>query len=186
MAADKLLSLTSALALALTALVAPSSAAALPEPTHAAALASQPSPRLTAMERALVRDLRRLTDGYRNVGDARKAGFVRHGQCLQDMDGRGRVVGAAGVRYVKWSRVDKSVQRDYPESLLYMPGRRGGLQLVAVGYMSTERNESLVGHRFRQGTLQGGSHLNVWVWKHNPAGMFATFNPDLRCPRGTT
>ena len=24
--------------------------------------------------------------------------------------------------------------------------------------------------------------LHVWAWKHNPAGLFAQFNPKVRCP----
>ena len=185
MFANKVLSLVSALGLATTLLLAPSPAPARAEPLGVAE-APGITLQLKRTERELVRDLRRRTGDYRDVSEARKAGFVRHGHCLQETDQRGRVVGAAGIRYVKWSRVDKTIQRRYPEALLYLPDRRGHLQLVAVEYMSTQRKESLVGHRFESGPLQGGSHLNVWVWKHNPAGMFASFNPDLRCPRGTT
>jgi hypothetical protein len=24
--------------------------------------------------------------------------------------------------------------------------------------------------------------LHVWLWKHNPTGMFAEWNPNVRCP----
>jgi len=26
--------------------------------------------------------------------------------------------------------------------------------------------------------------LHAWVWKHNPAGELAHFNPDVNCPPG--
>jgi hypothetical protein len=25
--------------------------------------------------------------------------------------------------------------------------------------------------------------LHVWLWKHNPSGMFSPTNPDLKCPK---
>ena len=25
--------------------------------------------------------------------------------------------------------------------------------------------------------------LHVWLWKKNPAGLFAPTNPDVRCPK---
>ncbi len=39
----------------------------------------------------------------------------------------------------------------------------------------------------RQPLLPEGLHhydLHVWLWKTNPAGVFAPTNPALRCPRG--
>jgi hypothetical protein len=26
--------------------------------------------------------------------------------------------------------------------------------------------------------------LHVWLWKHNPAGLFAPTNPNVKCPKG--
>jgi hypothetical protein len=26
--------------------------------------------------------------------------------------------------------------------------------------------------------------LHVWLWKTNPAGLFAPTNPDVKCPQG--
>jgi hypothetical protein len=83
-----------------------------------------------------------------------------------------------------------------PQILVYQPvGDR--LQLVAVEYfvpLSPELKEPprLFGQPF-DGPMEGHHplmphelkhyDLHVWLWKKNPAGLFAPTNPDVKCPK---
>ena len=73
----------------------------------------------------------------------------------------------------------------------------GRLRLVAAEYfvpLSSEVKErpQLFGHPF-DGPMEGHHplmphelkhyDLHVWLWKKNPAGLFAPTNPDVKCPK---
>jgi hypothetical protein len=82
-----------------------------------------------------------------------------------------------------------------PQVLVYQPVG-GKLRLVAAEYfvpLSSEVKErpQLFGHPF-DGPMEGHHplmphelkhyDLHVWLWKKNPAGLFAPTNPDVKCP----
>ena len=82
-----------------------------------------------------------------------------------------------------------------PQVLVYQPVG-GKLRLVAAEYfvpLSSEVKERphLFGHPF-DGPMEGHHplmphelkhyDLHVWLWKKNPAGLFAPTNPDVKCP----
>lgn len=39
----------------------------------------------------------------------------------------------------------------------------------------------LMGHEFHPVPAAGIWGLHAWVWKHNPDGMFADWNPEVSC-----
>jgi hypothetical protein len=83
-----------------------------------------------------------------------------------------------------------------PEVLVYDPGKDGRLRLVAVEYLKIDADGDLAtsddlpglfGRPF-DGPMAGHApgdpahyDLHAWVWKRNPSGMFAQFNPRVRC-----
>ena len=78
-----------------------------------------------------------------------------------------------------------------PEALLYEPTKNGRLRLIGVEYIvpfDAEPREAdggtapeLFGQTFHESDGANGWALHVWVWKNNPAGMFADFNPTVSC-----
>jgi hypothetical protein len=75
-----------------------------------------------------------------------------------------------------------------PEVLLYEPQRNGRLRLVGVEYIvpfvfhgPDEPAPMLFGQEFHPNTTLGLWALHVWLWRNNPAGMFADFNPKVSC-----
>ena len=83
-----------------------------------------------------------------------------------------------------------------PEAMVY-EHRNGRPFLVAVEYVvlqaawdsSHSAPPSLFGQQFEL-TPDGNRYgipafysLHAWVWKHNPAGTLAMWNPSVRCPR---
>jgi hypothetical protein len=140
--------------------------------------------------------VKRATARYHVVGVAEQAGYDRfvdvNGIACIDMPD----MGAMGVHYVKGSLVgDGAIDALTPEALVYEPARAGRLHLVAVEYVVIQdawnanhrHPPALFGHQFdftaspnRYG-LPAFYSLHAWVWKHNPAGMFAMWNPRVTC-----
>ncbi|HEY7489238.1 MAG TPA: hypothetical protein VH912_32675 [Streptosporangiaceae bacterium] len=141
--------------------------------------------------------VKHVTAKYHSVGVAEHAGYGRfvdiNGVACIDMPG----MGGMGVHYVNGSLVgDGKINPLTPEAVVYEPGRGGRLHLVAVEYVVIKEAwdaghrhpPMLFGHRFnftaspnRYG-LPPFYSLHAWVWKHNPAGTFAMWNPRVHCP----
>jgi len=106
-------------------------------------------------------------------------------------------LGGMGIHYVNPQRLGR-LDPARPDILLYAPGPHGRRELVAVEYFSADEEPgdgdrpSLFGQAF-DGPMPGHSpgmpvhyDLHVWVWRHNPAGMFAPFNPNVSCSVDTS
>lgn len=92
--------------------------------------------------------------------------------------------GGMGVHYVK--DIDEKVIPTEPEALVYEIAANGRLRLVAVEYIvpNTEPMPApLFGQHFHPHAYLPVYILHAWVWKNNPSGMFADFNPRVgACP----
>jgi hypothetical protein len=105
--------------------------------------------------------------------------------------------GGMGIHYVNAALVgDGEVHAATPEALVYEPGRHGRERLVAVEYVVFQSDwdaahpapPQLFGRQFelvRAGNRYGLPpfyELHAWLWKHNPSGVFADYNPRVHCP----
>jgi hypothetical protein len=96
---------------------------------------------------------------------------------------------SARVRYGNPALIDGSAHAEEPELLLYEPERNGRLRLVAVEYIIPYTAHSrdakppvLFGNQeFKQNDTFQLWGLHAWVWKHNPSGVFADWNPRVTC-----
>jgi hypothetical protein len=141
--------------------------------------------------------LRTRTHAFHNIANAEQAGFGvladEKGITCIDMPG----MGGMGVHWVKGKRVgDPAEHLAKPEALVYEPLADGTLKLAAVEYVvikadwdaSHSSRPTMFGHRFNltkapnRFGLPAFYSLHVWAFKHNPAGMFASWNPDVHCP----
>lgn len=130
-------------------------------------------------QRRLVRILRNVTDNYRWLENAKKDGYKKITECVENPG-----VGAMGFHYAKQDLIDDKTQARKPEVLVYMPNQYGRYRLVAVEFISTAaKRPSIAGVNFEDGPFPGSFALHAWVWRDNPDGMFAAFNPDLKCPK---
>jgi hypothetical protein len=139
---------------------------------------------------------RKATAQYRHLDAARADGYglLTDAQGVACIDNPG--VGGMGVHYVKSDLVgDAAVNAAAPEALVYEPGRRGRLRLVALEYVvfqdqwdaEHDSPPELFGREFalvpapnRYG-LPAFYELHAWIWKHNPRGMFDDWNPRVSC-----
>jgi hypothetical protein len=101
--------------------------------------------------------------------------------------------GAMGYHYFNPALVaDNAVDPLEPEALVYESAPDGGLKLVAVEWVVRGPNTNPPGVPTAPSVLGMPMHILVpavgfwlehaWIWKNNPAGMFADWNPEVTCP----
>ncbi len=155
-------------------------------------------------ERGPGRDLaavRAATARFQDVNVAIAAGYGQppapaplH-ECISSFDG----TGAMGYHFINGSLLDTKLDPRKPEVLVYAPDRRGKLHLVALEYVVFQQpwmdaHGSKMPTLFHQMFMSTGEpnrydipaffSLHVWLWKHNPSGLFAPFNPAVSCTPG--
>jgi hypothetical protein len=112
-----------------------------------------------------------------------RAGYLDTHECVAVP-----ALGGMGVHFVNPELIDDEFDPRRPEALVYDPGPRGRLQLVALEYIVLDVGQeapTFGGQPFDVGgTPDPRPHwsLHVWLYKHNPSGLFAPFNPRVSCP----
>jgi len=151
---------------------------------------------------------RSATAKYHSLTVAEKAGYsiltdTAGTTCIAEPG-----MGAMGVHYVKGDLVkDPSIDAADPEALVYAPDAHGQLRLAAVEYVVIKSDweasqpqppnmgypvlvkpaPMLFGHTFDFTTapnrygLPPFYSMHAWVWRDNPAGTFAMWNPSVHC-----
>ena len=139
-------------------------------------------------------------DKYQSVDAAKADGYAAASPCEStpidpDQTSYG---GAMGIHYVNPALMKPGpIVPSKPPILVYAPTSSGGLELVAAEYFKPDADQnvktdddrpSLFGRAF-DGPMLGHApgmpihyDLHVWLWKHNPSGTFAPWNPDVTCP----
>ena len=140
---------------------------------------------------ASIAAIRAATAKYHDIAVARADGYVDDGfGCFADPE-----LGGMGWHLIHDPlHADPAIDPLRPELLIYEPQKNGGMKLVAVEYEIYQQDwwnagntepPSLLGHEFEALTIEGIDPifgLHIWVWKPNPSGMFADFNPTVVCP----
>jgi hypothetical protein len=132
---------------------------------------------------------RSATKQYRTFEAAKADGYVLDSECVADPQAGGMGIHAFNEELM----ADGKLEVTEPEVLVYAKNREGRLRLVAVEYFaadpdgdaSTNDAPKLFGQRF-DGPIPGPGDapiylLHAWVHKKNPAGVFAPFNPRVKC-----
>ena len=144
--------------------------------------------------------VRAATARFHQVEEAIEAGYE-----LGWVDGSGtRIItgcvshptaGAMGYHYFNPELMaDNAVDPLAPEALVYESTPNGGRKLVAVEWVVRGPQSNPPGVSEPPSVVGMEMHILVpppgpafylmhgWVWKHNPAGMFADWNPEVTCP----
>ena len=138
-----------------------------------------------------LRDVRAAVARYHSVEQASRDGYVQASACEESP------AGAMGYHYANFGLMaDPTIDPLRPEVLLYLPDANSNLKLVGVEYLQFDADGSLLttsrpsffgqpfngpmpGHNPRMPVHCG---LHVWVAEENPSGVYAQWNPALRCP----
>lgn len=182
-----------ALSVALAGCQVDSTTAATEETGSLEVRATQHSSRgAAATVNAQLAEVRRLTAPYHNIEKAVAAGYVLDAACISHP-----TLGAMGYHAVNYTlRNDGAINLLEPDVLVYEKKPNGGYRLVAVEYFELVSSwEAEHGAGAAPPTLFGanvpisdhppfGPHyeLHVWLFKHNPSGIFANWNPTVSCP----
>lgn len=165
-------------AIALGALAAPATATAADDPG-----------------RADLGEVRAATARYHRVQvaeeDGHQLGYIA--PFLLDHCIANPTLGAMGYHWFDHDGIhDLGVDPRDPEGLVYEPGPDGQLNLVAVEWIVPAAAWHAAGNVDPPSVLGQEMHilnqalgwyiLHAWVWKHNPAGMFEDWNPEVVCP----
>jgi hypothetical protein len=145
----------------------------------------------TPLHRALAA-ARHGTAKYHDVNAALADGYVRTGNCVE-VPGEGGM----GIHFLNRAyAADPRIIPGRPEELLYAPSDDGGLRLIGVEYFRADADQNLATDDDRpdfagvpfDGPMLGHApgmpihyDLHVWVWRHNPSGMFNEYNPKVHC-----
>ncbi|HXA42719.1 MAG TPA: hypothetical protein VNV65_07395 [Candidatus Solibacter sp.] len=153
--------------------------------TVVAGLLVSPAASAAASGNAQLAGVRAATAAYHDVGTAETAGYLLLPLPCFDKPG----VGGMGIHYLKGKLVSSTPTADEPQVLVYEVA--GDQQyLVAVEYIvpyalvpTTASAPNLFGQDFHHNDALGLWYLHAWIWRQNPLGMFADYNPKVAlCP----
>ena len=156
---------------------------------NTASIASDDSP---ATLNAALAELRRAVAPYHNVDKAIADGYVIDANCVSHP-----TLGAMGHHAPGPFRNDGRINLLEPDVLLYELQPNGKYRLNGVEFFELKSTWDAAhgGSTAPPPILFGanvplsnhppfGPHyeLHVWIFKHNPSGMFASWNPTVSCP----
>jgi hypothetical protein len=139
---------------------------------------------VSAQGNASLAAVRAATAQFHRSEVAEATGYFNTGECVE-LPG----VGAMGYHFVNFGLVDLELNPTQPEILVYAPSPSGNMKLVAVEYAVPigpwdaiyDYPPSVLGQNLHPAPHLGLYILHAWVWQHNPAGMFADWNPNVSC-----
>lgn len=147
-------------------------------------LAPEPLPPQASMvENQALAQLRRVTARYHNLDAAIADGFILlHGCEVRPGEG------AVGILYVHLGRyLDGVIDPSLPDGLLYAPSSNGKPKLTGVelaipqNMWPSAEPPQFLGVPFQAEDEFNAFGLHIWVWSHNPDGMFAQAHPGVEC-----
>jgi hypothetical protein len=132
---------------------------------------------------AQLAQVRNGTAAFHDLAQAEAAGYVHAPlPCFDDP-----TLGGMGDHWLLPPALGQPLDPTRPAALVYEPERDGTHRLVAVEYIvpgtAGMTPPQLLGQEFTFLEALGLWKLHAWIWRPNPAGMFADYNPNAaRCP----
>jgi hypothetical protein len=131
--------------------------------------------------------LRAATAAFRNLDKAVAAGYARDAkQCVEHPP-----MGAMGFHHTNATYVDQRIEIEHPEILTYERDPDGRYSLTGAEYVipfslwpADSTPPTALGQFLKRAPNLHVWYLHVWAWKENPSGLFADWNPTVKCPAG--
>ena len=135
---------------------------------------------------AQVARVRAATEAFKDLDAAVAAGYPGHvSKCVDNPP-----VGGMGYHHQDPDLLDGRIELEHPEILVYAPDEDGVYALAGVEYVipfldwTGRQPPEVMGQRLEPSVALGIWYRHVWVWRPNPLGLFADWNPDVICPVG--
>lgn len=129
--------------------------------------------------------LRAATAPFRRLEPARAAGWNTQfpAGCFASP------AGGMGFHWLKAANVG-TLDPSRPQFVMYEPQMDGSMKLVGVEFIypgvPSDPVPVLFGQQFTYNTVFNVWALHVWMWKENPSGLYADWNPRVSCAYATT
>ena len=131
-----------------------------------------------------VERIRAATAPFKVLDSAVTAGYSREGGgCVQHQPH-----GAMGYHHVNQALLDDQIEIERPEILVYERLANGEYRLNGVEYIvpfsirpPTAEPPVVMGQKLTPAQSLKLWYRHVWVWLENPSGLFADWNPLVKC-----
>lgn len=136
-------------------------------------------PAASASTSSTLAEVRAATASYHSLAAAEANGYEKFLPCFDSASD-----GGMGQHWANLSALDGSVSATEPEVLVYRE-TDNGYKLVGVEYVvpqaawQGDEPPELFGQHFHTNDALGIYALHAWLWRPNPAGMYADFNPRI-------
>jgi hypothetical protein len=131
-----------------------------------------------------VAKIRKATAAFRSLDKAVAAGYQREvAHCLANPP-----AGGMGYHHANGALYDDRIQLERPEILVYERLPDGTYRLNGVEYIvpfsewpEDREPPEIMGQKLKRAPSLKLWYLHVWVWLENPSGLFADWNPRVKC-----
>ncbi len=119
---------------------------------------------------------------FKTTEAAEAAGYKQVTGCVQHQPS-----GAMGYHFQNNSLLDTTLDLEHPEVLVYEKMPDGSFQLNGVEFLvpisawKSAEPPRILGQALIKADPIGFWFLHVWTTKPNPKGLFAPWNPDVKC-----
>jgi hypothetical protein len=137
-----------------------------------------------AVDRDVAR-ARAATSKFKSSADAEAAGYKRVTDCVEHQP-----AGAMGYHFQNNTLLDTTLDVEHPEVLVYERKPDGGFKLNGVEYLvpipawTAAEPPRIMGQALKRADSLGIWYLHVWTWEPSPSGLFADWNPRVKCGTG--
>jgi len=137
-----------------------------------------------AVDRDVAR-ARAATARFKSSGDAEAAGYKRVTDCVEHQP-----AGAMGYHFQNNTLLDTTLDVEQPEVLVYERKADGAFTLNGVEYLApiaawtATEPPRIMGQALKRADSLGIWYLHVWTWEPSPSGLFADWNPRVKCGTG--
>lgn len=137
-----------------------------------------------AVDRDVAR-ARAATARFRVAANAIAAGYPAVTHCVENPPH-----GGMGLHYQNQALLDTTLDVERPEVLVYERMPDGAIKLNGVEYLvpisewKREEPPMIMGQKLKRADKLGIWYLHVWIWEPSPSGIFADWNPRVKCHAG--
>jgi hypothetical protein len=137
-----------------------------------------------AVDRDVAR-VRAATARFKSSEAAEAAGYKRVTDCVERQP-----AGAMGYHFQNNTLLDTTLDVEHPEVLVYERKPDGEFKLNGVEYLvpiaawTAAEPPQIMGQALKRADGLGIWYLHVWTWEPSPSGLFADWNPRVKCETG--
>jgi hypothetical protein len=135
-----------------------------------------------SVDREILRS-RTATEPFKSADAAVAAGYAATNECVEHQPH-----GGMGYHFNNDALYDTVLDPEKPEVLVYERGTDGAFRLNGVEHLvpidkwTGAEPPTIMGQPLKKFEKLGFYYLHVWTWKANSTGVFADWNPDVKCP----